>query len=56
MTELEKSELKIQQAKKNYQQASESLAKQDAIALWQDGMDELNQIPSATLAGEKAQV
>ncbi|GAB4539954.1 MAG: hypothetical protein Tsb0014_30830 [Pleurocapsa sp.] len=56
MTELEKSEQKIQQAKQSYQQASDSVSKQDAIALWQDGMDELTQIPSSTLAGEKAKV
>ena len=56
MTELEKSEATIKLAKQNYQQATEATAKQDAIALWQTGMDELTQIPSSTLAGKKAQV
>lgn len=46
----------IQQAKQNYQQATDATTKQQAIAAWQTGIDKLTEIPNSTLAGEQAQV
>lgn len=40
----------VNDAKQQYQQATDAAEKQEAIAAWQAGMDLLNQIPSQTLA------
>jgi flagellin-specific chaperone FliS len=40
--------------KQNYQQAATPADRQKAIAAWQTAMDELAQLPSATLAGQMA--
>ncbi len=52
---LEQAQQDIQQAKQNYQQASDTDSKQKAIAAWQAGIDQLNQLPPQTLAKEQAQ-
>ncbi|NES83044.1 MAG: hypothetical protein F6K10_17460 [Moorea sp. SIO2B7] len=54
MSQLETSEATLQQAKQNYKGASTSTEKQAAISAWQTSMDELAQIPPATLAGKMA--
>ncbi len=54
MAQLEKSETAIENAKKDYQQAKDLTEKQQAIANWQRGIDELEQIPDPTLAGKMA--
>ena len=47
---LEQARQKIQQAKQNYQQSEDAASKQQAIANWQGGIDELNQLPKGTVA------
>jgi hypothetical protein len=56
MLRLEQSKAKIDRAKGDFQKATESSAKQQAIALWQAGIDELTEIPSDTLAGSQAKL
>jgi hypothetical protein len=55
ISELEKSEATVQKAKQDYHKASTPESKQQAIAGWQKGIDELAAIPEATLAGRTAQ-
>jgi hypothetical protein len=54
-TGLEKAEESLNQAKTQYQQASNPTDKQNAIASWQAALDQIEQIPPATLAGKTAQ-
>ena len=53
-TQWEQAQKAIQQAKQSYQQAQDTTAKQTAIAAWQAGIDQLNQIPPGTLAKQQA--
>ncbi|MBW4488868.1 MAG: hypothetical protein KME12_13865 [Trichocoleus desertorum ATA4-8-CV12] len=54
-TQLAASDKALNTAKQEYQQAKASAAKADAIADWQTAIDQLQQVPSATLAGRMAQ-
>ncbi|MGB5969009.1 MAG: hypothetical protein WBG70_11840, partial [Spirulinaceae cyanobacterium] len=54
-TQWEKAQQDIQQAKQTYQQAQDTTTKQQAIATWQAGIDQLNQIPPNTLAKQQAE-
>jgi hypothetical protein len=54
-TQLETTNTALSTAKQEYQQAKASAAKADAIADWQDAIDQLQEVPSATLAGRMAQ-
>jgi hypothetical protein len=54
-TLLTDSEQALQKAKQQYQQASTPTDKQAAIASWRSAIDQLQQIPSQTLAGKTAQ-
>jgi hypothetical protein len=49
------SEQALQKTKQQYQQASTPIDKQATIASWRSAIDQLNQIPSVTLAGKTAQ-
>jgi hypothetical protein len=51
---LEQAQQAIQQAKQNYQQAQNTTSKQKAIAAWQAGIDQLNQLPEHTVAKQYA--
>ena len=51
---LERAKQEIFQAKQNYQQAQDVLTKQQAIAVWQNGIDLLKQLPQNTLAKKQA--
>lgn len=51
---LEQAQQAIQQAKQNYQQAQDTNNKQKAIAAWQTGIDQLNQLPEHTVAKQHA--
>ena len=53
-TQLEQARRDIKQAKQDYQQASDSTARQQAISTWQAGIDRLKQLPPRTLAKEQA--
>ncbi len=55
VTQLDASTAAIEAAKQAYTAATEPDAKQTAIADWQAGIDQLNEIPSATWAGKIAQ-
>ncbi|MCU0535932.1 MAG: hypothetical protein MUD14_18745 [Hydrococcus sp. Prado102] len=55
MMQLQRAEAALQEAKKAYQQVSNPTEKQSAIATWQKSLDELTQLPDATLAGKMAQ-
>jgi hypothetical protein len=55
MMQLQRAEATLQQAKQDYQQAATPTEKQKAIATWQKSLDELTQLPDATLAGKMAQ-
>ena len=48
MKQLEKTEKIIQQAKQDYQKSSDNQSKQDALSNWQNGIDELTQLPKST--------
>jgi len=52
--ELEKAESALDQAKQQYQQAGTPTENRNAIASWQTALDQIEQIPSATLAGKTA--
>ena len=52
--ELERARQDIKQAKHNYQQAADNIAKQQAIAAWQQGLDRLNELADGTLAQQHA--
>ncbi|MBD2122299.1 hypothetical protein [Trichocoleus sp. FACHB-262] len=54
-TQLGASDKALNTAKQEYQQAKASAAKADAIADWQTAIDQLQQVPSSTLAGRMAQ-
>jgi len=54
MNQLQQSEALIQRAKQDYHQANNSVGKQEAIALWQTGIDQLTQLPPSTLAAKMA--
>lgn len=55
MMQLQRAEASLQEAKQAYQQPSTPTEKQKAIATWQKSLDELTQLPDATLAGKMAQ-
>lgn len=55
LTLLEQGTAEVEQAKQQYQNADTVEAKTAAATLWQRGMDKLNEIPAATLAGRMAQ-
>jgi hypothetical protein len=48
-------EINLAKAKEDYQQSTTLLQQQSALDLWQNSMDELAQLPSATLAGKTAE-
>lgn len=54
-TVLTDSEQALLKAKEQYQQASTATDKQVAIASWRSAIDQLEQVPSVTLAGKTAQ-
>lgn len=54
-TLLNESEQALNQAKQQYQQASTPTDKQAAISSWRSALDQLQQVPSVTLAGKTAQ-
>lgn len=54
MNQLQQSEALIEKAKQDYHQANNSVAKQEAIARWQTGIDRLTQLPPSTLAATMA--
>jgi hypothetical protein len=54
-TALIKAEHALGDATQQYQEAQTSLEKQAALLVWQDALDQLQQIPAATLAGKTAQ-
>lgn len=56
LTELSESERWLKEAKQQYQQAETLSEKQDAIAAWQAAIDKLQEISSATLARDMAQL
>ncbi len=47
---LEQAQQEIRQAKQDYQQAQDTSSKQEAIAVWQAGIDLINQLPDRTVA------
>lgn len=51
---LEQAQQAIQQAKQNYQQAQNPTSKQKAIAVWEAGIERLNQLPKHTVAKQYA--
>jgi hypothetical protein len=53
--QLEQSDQALTVAKQQYQQASDQAKKAAAIAQWQEAIDQMHQIPDATLAGRMAQ-
>lgn len=55
LTQLEKAENAIIQAKQNYQNPGNSEMQATAITQWQNSLNELNQIPSETWAGKSIQ-
>lgn len=54
-TQLQKSDTEVNSAKRSYQAAPNQAKKEDAIAQWQQGMDQLEEVPDETLAGRTAQ-
>lgn len=54
-TQLDKSDQTLQTAKQEYQKATDQTSKEAAIAHWQQGIDQLREIPSETLSGRLAQ-
>lgn len=54
ITQLQSAEASLQKAKQAYQQASTSTEKQKAISAWQTSLDELTQLPDATVAFKMA--
>jgi len=53
-TELNQAEQTLNSAKQQYQQAKNAADRQKATINWQSAIDQLNQIPAETLAGETA--
>jgi hypothetical protein len=53
-TQLDKSDQTVQTAKRKYQQATNLTSKEAAIADWQQGIDQMREIPRETLAGRLA--
>jgi hypothetical protein len=54
LTQLNQTELALNTAKQQYQQAKTAPERQQASAAWQTAIDQLGQIPNETLAGEMA--
>lgn len=54
LTQFQKASQELTGAKQKYQQATASGAKSDAIAQWQDAIDQMQQVPDSTLAGRMA--
>ncbi|WP_066425304.1 hypothetical protein [Anabaena sp. 4-3] len=52
---LTQAEQTLKTAKQQYQQASTTEQREQAIAIWQEGIDQLEQIPQQTLAAKTAQ-
>jgi hypothetical protein len=55
LTPLKEAEIELVKAKQQYEQASNVKDREKIIALWQTAIDQLEQIPQQTLAGETAQ-
>lgn len=55
MTDLKNAETAIAQGKQDYQQATDELDKQNALSVWQSGIDRLSELPNRTLAHKIAQ-
>ena len=53
-TKLEQARQNIAEAKQNYQQSQDATTKQQAISVWQSGIDLLEQLPKGTVAREQA--
>ncbi|MFW6264000.1 MAG: hypothetical protein ACOC3E_00575 [Cyanobacteriota bacterium] len=56
LDQLEASQAKLQASKEQYKVSGNPSEQREAIATWQASMDELSQLPSATLAGRMAQI
>ncbi|MEX0271612.1 hypothetical protein AB3R30_21040 [Leptolyngbyaceae cyanobacterium UHCC 1019] len=54
-TQLQKADVGVNGAKRSYQAAPNPDRKENAIAQWQQAMDQLQEVPSETLAGRTAQ-
>lgn len=54
-TQLDKLDQTLQATKQAYQQAADQPSKEAAISRWQQGIDQLREIPQETLAGRSAQ-
>ncbi len=54
-TQLEQADQMVSAAKQKYQEAPNEGERQTAITQWQEGIDQLQQIPHETLAGNQAQ-
>ncbi len=54
-TQLEQADQMVSEAKQKYQEAPDESERKTAITQWQQGIDQLQQIPSETLAGKQAQ-
>lgn len=55
LTLLEEGQSQIEAAKSQYKQANSESDKQQAISLWQAGLDKLDQIPRQTVAGRMSE-
>ncbi|NEO97994.1 MAG: hypothetical protein F6K58_04690 [Symploca sp. SIO2E9] len=55
-TQLTQAEQALKKAKKQYQQAQTTTQREQAIISWQSSIDELEQVPQATLAGKTATI
>ncbi|MEO0455533.1 MAG: hypothetical protein AAF152_02990 [Cyanobacteria bacterium P01_A01_bin.114] len=55
LTLLDEGTLAVETAKRRYEALQSSEEKLAILAMWQTGMDKLNEIPAGTLAGETAQ-
>lgn len=56
ITQLKDAENTITLAKQDYQQATNPIQQQQAVGIWQGGIDQLSQLPSTTFAGKAGQV
>ena len=54
-TQFQKADTEVNGAKRSYQAAPNQAEKEGAIAQWQQGMDQLQEVPDETLAGRTAQ-
>jgi hypothetical protein len=54
LTQLKKAQSQVDSSKQNYQMASNANQKEIALMNWQNGLDQLSQIPEGTLASKMA--